>query len=471
MLPHVKAFFTCNTTSEIVPALQEAFKIAREGVPGPVCIEYPLDVIYTEALVREFFEKPLANPKGLAATLMSKYVTFKMSQVFKGLRTARIGLPIPHHVPQHTEAQAKMVFNLLKGAKKPLLLVGAQSLSTCFGDGTTVAAAVAALGVPVYLASGARGLLGTSSPLQFRHNRRDALKEADVVVLFGVVTDFRLEYGQHVPRRVKLVSVNLSQEDLNRGLRLPDVKILADPGRFLADLGQMAMKKPVSPPPEWFDALNAREAKREAAIQKDADNETLPESGVKGAPGCNPVRLLKLVEKTMASDAIIVADGGDFVGTAAYTLRPRGPLKWLDPGPFGTLGVAGGFALAAAALNPGKEVWIIWGDGSSGYSIAEYDTFVRHGMKVISIIGNDACWTQICRDQKVFLEDDVGCMLAHTDYHTVAQGWGAAGIKISNDAETKEKLDEAVKTLNSGKPVVINAILRQSEFRKGSISM
>ena len=57
--------------------------------------------------------------------------------------------------------------------------------------------------------------------------------------------------------------------------------------------------------------------------------------------------------------------------------RPRGPLTWLDPGAFGTLGVGGGFALGAKLVRPESEVWIIYGDGSLGYSVAEFDTFTR----------------------------------------------------------------------------------------------
>ena len=62
-----------------------------------------------------------------------------------------------------------------------------------------------------------------------------------------------------------------------------------------------------------------------------------------------------------------------------YTLfRPRGPLRWLDPGAFGTLGVGGGFALGAKLCRPDSDVWIIYGDGSLGYSVAEFDTYTRH---------------------------------------------------------------------------------------------
>lgn len=50
----------------------------------------------------------------------------------------------------------------------------------------------------------------------------------------------------------------------------------------------------------------------------------------------------------------------------AYTLSPRSPLSWLDPGVFGTLGVGAGFALAAKCARPNTECWLIYGDGALG---------------------------------------------------------------------------------------------------------
>ena len=72
---------------------------------------------------------------------------------------------------------------------------------------------------------------------------------------------------------------------------------------------------------------------------------------------------------------------------------------WLDPGAFGTLGVGAGFALGAKLCRPEAEVWALFGDGALGYSIAEFDTFVRHGVPIIAVVGNDAGWTQIAREQ------------------------------------------------------------------------
>ena len=145
----------------------------------------------------------------------------------------------------------------------------------------------------------------------------------------------------------------------------------------------------------------------------------------------NPVAFLRALDRAAGDNAIFVADGGDFVATASYILRPRGPLAWLDPGAFGTLGVGAGFALGAAVVQPGAEVWLIWGDGACGYGLAEFDTFVRHGIPVIAVVGNDAGWTQIAREQVKMLGDDVGTVLARTAYHEVVKGFGAEGWKFA----------------------------------------
>ena len=78
--------------------------------------------------------------------------------------------------------------------------------------------------------------------------------------------------------------------------------------------------------------------------------ETLPEEHL------NPLKIFRELEEVLPDNAVLVADGGDFVATASYVLRPRGPLTWLDPGAFGTLGVGGGFALGAKLSRPESQV-------------------------------------------------------------------------------------------------------------------
>ena len=292
-----------------------------------------------------------------------------------------------------------------------------------------------------------------------RHKRREALKEADFVLLAGVPCDFRLDYGNHIRGSAVYVSVNRSRDDLNKN-RKPDIGALGDPGLFLRQLALQRLDS--SRWAGWLEQLRSRDALRNAEISQQAHNQT---------DNVNPLHLFTELDGLIGDKTILVADGGDFVGTASYILQPPGPLSWLDPGPFGTLGVGAGFALGAKLARPDADVWIIYGDGSAGYSLSEFDTFVRHGVPVTALVGNDASWAQIAREQTDIFGDDVATVLAHTDYHRVAEGFGAAGLRLDDPELAAETLGKARKLASGGTPVLVNAILGKTDFRKGSISM
>jgi len=192
-----------------------------------------------------------------------------------------------------------------------------------------------------------------------------------------------------------------------------------------------------------------------------------------GVPLVNPLALCEAMESVLPDNSILVADGGDFVATASYIVRPRGPLSWLDPGAFGTLGVGAGFALGAKLVRPEAEVWIIWGDGSTGYSVAEFDTFNRHGVPVIGLVGNDACWTQIEREQIPMFNSDVACPLEYCNYDTVAQGYGGEGFTVSggSPADTTTLLQKAQAEARKGTPMLVNVRIGKTSFREGSLSV
>lgn len=223
------------------------------------------------------------------------------------------------------------------------------------------------------------------------------------------------------------------------------------PAEFIIALAQ---KLPSSLPPQswnsWID--DAQELHKER-IEKNIATAQQKSDFV------NPVHLCMEIEKyvctqvydcrvcaldsSLADDAVLVGDGGDFVATVAYNIKTRRPLgctlryhpethtihfhvstdkctgtkdnlsfaTGLDPGLFGTLGCGGGFALAAKLVHPADEgtatallllvlivqVWLFWGDGACGFSLMEFDTYRRFGVPVIAVIGNDACWNQIHR--------------------------------------------------------------------------
>jgi thiamine pyrophosphate-dependent acetolactate synthase large subunit-like protein len=458
--PHVKWAASASTVRELVPMLEKAFDVARSGVPGPVFLECPIDLLYDEPLVREWYGAS-SKGGGLAGLALRTYLKRHAAKVFAGADRITVSPPrlIPPPAPERGDAR-KAVARLRK-AKRPVLVLGGQVLlsSPTREQATELAKAIATLGAPVYLAGGARGLLGPGHPLQLRHKRREALREADLVLLAGIPNDFRLDYGRQVSRKAFLISVNRSEQDLRMN-RKPDLGVLADPGLLLRQMAKILSEG--SGHGDWLGSLRARDGEREKEIDRQA--------AVAGER-INPLHLCREIDRVLAPESVIVADGGDFVATAAYTLSPRAPLSWLDPGVFGTLGVGGGFALGAKLCRPEADVWIIYGDGSVAYSLAEFDTFVRHGLSVIAVVGNDAGWTQIAREQIEILKDPVGTVLARTDYHTVAEGYGGRGLLLERREDVPSVLQEALRLARGGSPVLINAHLDKTEFRKGSISM
>lgn len=459
----VKWAASVQTVKDLVPAVEKAFKIAKEGTPGPVFVECPIDLLFDESIVRDWYTKDFDKPaRNLQEKAMRWYINRHLNKVFKDKdknRAVQADKEAPY--PKHNASQVTKAANQLKNAKKPLMLIGSQTvLNPAKLD--KLVEAIESINIPVYLSGMARGLLGKNHPLQMRHKRRNALKDADLVLLSGVPCDFRLDYGRHIRGGSMFISVNRSREDLMLNKR-PKLPVLADPCDFLVALGTEMKSQAADVYDEWKNHLGARDMEREEDIDTQAQEEF--ESGI------NPLRLFRELDPMLADESILVADGGDFVGTAAYTLKPRGPLTWLDPGVFGTLGVGGGFAMGAKLVKPDSEVWIIWGDGSSAYSIAEFDTYTRLGIPVIGLIGNDASWAQIARDQVEMLGDDVASVLAYCDYDVVAKGYGADGMRVENIREFKEAVARAKESVKNGRSFLINAVIGKSDFRKGSISV
>jgi acetolactate synthase-1/2/3 large subunit len=455
--PHVKALRQVRRVADLAPALADAFALARDGVPGPVCIECPVDLLYPEADIRKWYAEAAGRGKSIGDQALRWYLHRHAGRMFAGAdapvpATSR-AVRVPEALPKSVERAAAM----LAKAERPLIVLGSQTLALS-GEASRVATAIERLGIPVYLSGMGRGLLGAEHPLQLRHRRREALREADWVLLAGVPCDFRLDYGRHVRRSATLVAANRSLRDARLNRR-PDLTLWGDAGRSLQSLA--ALTGTVGRD-AWLATLRTRDEVREREIAAEA---------ALSGDLVSPLALLRAIDRVAAHDAVFVADGGDFVATASYVLRPRGPLAWLDPGAFGTLGVGAGFALGAAHARPQSEVWILFGDGACGYSLAELDTFVRHRIPVIAVVGNDAGWTQIAREQVKMLGDDVGTVLARSDYHRVAEGFGAAGLVVKRDDEVPAALAEAQAIAHGGRPVLVNAWLAKTAFREGSLSM
>jgi len=458
--PHVKRFFKPRRVRELGPAVAEAFALAQSGVPGPVFVECPVDLLYDEASIRQWYADAGGKGTALADRALRWVLNRHVRRMFDGNAEAQAPVVTRVPPPQAAEASVRAASAALRKAERPLVVIGSQAVVQA-SQADALADAVTRLGIPVYLSGMARGLLGPAHPLQMRHQRRSALREADCVLLAGVPCDFRLDYGKHVRRSATLIAANRSARDARLNRR-PDIAAIGDAGDFLQALARQAAAPEPPGRAGWLATLRSRDEAREAEIDVQA--------AVAGE-FVNPIALLRALEREAGADAIFVADGGDFVATASYVLHARRPLAWLDPGAFGTLGVGAGFALGAASTQPGREVWIVFGDGACGFGLTEFDTFVRHGIPVIAVVGNDAGWTQIAREQVKMLHDDVATVLARTDYQAVAAGFGAEGLLVRRPDEVVPAMRRARLLAAQGRPVLVNVWLDKTEFREGSLSM
>ena len=452
----VKWAHSVRRVREIAPALRDAFYYARSGTPGPVFVELPIDLLYDPALVKQWYGADRGG-KTFADKIVKRYLQFHVNRIFADADKIQTPAPRAANIPQPDAHQVRTAAQKIKNAKRPLLLIGSQAMLDA-EHVNALADAVSRLGVPVYLSGMARGLLGRGSVLQYRHKRREALREADVILLAGVPADFRLDYGNHISRRAYYISANRDEGDLTRN-RTPNLAAHADPAQFLL---QLAAEFDASEKwSEWKNTLRARDDARNAEILTQSETQTRD---------LNPLYLCRQIENALPDNALLVADGGDFVATASYIVSPRGPLTWLDPGAFGTLGVGAGFALGAKLVRPDAQVWLLYGDGAAGFSLMEFDTFVRHNIPVLAVVGNDAGWTQIAREQIEYLHDDVATVLNYSDYDRVVQGLGAQGFRVDDPELIGETLAAAQRAAQTA-PVLVNAILGKTDFRKGSISM
>lgn len=422
--PVTKWAVSVPETRRICEYMQSAFRVATTGVPGPVFLEMPLDVLFM----------------GCDASEVVAY---------EGYRTdAR-----PAGDPTFVERAADVLAN----AQRPMMIVGSQwRWSVCreaLHDFLQQAP------MPVFVNGMARGALPADHPCLFSRSRRDALKRADVVIVFGTPLDFRLGYGEAIPDDANLIQVDLDGGEIGRNRRV-DLGIVGDTGwvlnQFIDALGTRAPKTFT-----WLSTVREHENARLARMQSEMEAAVDP---------INPLHLCSVVNRFVDDDTVVVGDGGDFVATAAYVLKAKGVGSWMDPGPLGTLGVGPGYAMAAKLARPDAKVLLMSGDGTFGLNGFEFEAMARQGIKVTCVVGNDGAWTQIRRGQVEMYGEEraVATKLARTRYDIVAQGLGAHGEHVSRVAELEPALRRA---FASELPAVVNVEIGGSDFRKGAISV
>ena len=418
MRPITKWADACYETSRIAEYVETGIRHALSGVPGPAFLEIPMDV--------------LSAPIDVDAVKLPHLRDYRVSAVAD-------------------DAAVAAAAEILAAASRPMLMAGT-GLKWSEG-GAALRRFAEATKIPVFTNGMGRGQLPMNHPQFFNRSRKDALAQADVVVLAGTPLDFRMRYGGSIPADARIVQLDLDETLIGQN-RPADAGLVGNIGANL-DAMLAALGHP-DHPVDFSDhaaTLRAIETQAEAALADQLGSDEVP---------IDPLRLCREIADHIATDdeMIVIGDGGDIVAQASKVLQVPERGTWMDPGPLGTLGVGMPFAIAAQLANPGKRVLIIYGDGSFGLNGFEFDTAVRFGLPIVGIVGNDGAWGQMMRPQAMVYGADrlVATELAFTRYDKVVEALGGHGEHVTKPNEIRPALERA---FASGRPALVNVEMRR----------
>ncbi len=400
--PLVKSAETVKETARIAARTAGALDLALSAPSGPTFVDYPLDVVFSEAEAE---------------------------------------IPAPSRPEPQPAAGVEEAVALLDGAERPVVMAGT-GLYWGHGEGELQALAEA-LGIPVFLNGLGRGCLAADHELAFSRARGAGLKGADVALVVGVPIDFRLGFGESFGEETKLIRLDVAANALSAN-RAPAVDLVGDVAATLAAIREAAAGGR-GRTDTWLEKLRGVEAEKRAAEQVELND---------GRSPLHPVRVYKELGEVLDRDAIVIGDGGDFVSYAGRFIETFEPGCWMDPGPFGCLGAGPGQAIGAKLAHPDRQVCLLLGDGAFGFAGMEFDTLARHGLPVVGVMGNNGIWALEHHPMKFLYGYSVAAELRpETPYEKMVEALGCDGIVVRDPDQLRPALERA---FESGRPTLVN---------------
>ncbi len=422
--PHCKAAFRVLHAQDIGVGIARAIRSALSGRPGGVYLDLPAK-LFSQTM------EAVAGRKSLIEVVD----------------------PAPRQIPA-PDAIARAL-NLLKGAKRPLILLG-KGAAYAQAD-ADVRALVEKSGIPYLPMSMAKGLLPDTHAQCASAARSYVLAEADVVLLVGARLNWLLSHGKGktwggdkaTGRQFIQVDISPTEMDSNVAIAAP---VVGDIGSCVAALAAGMGDNWAKAPVEWTSDVFAR---RDKNVAKMAETLQLNPSPMNFQSALNVIKN----QVKARPDAIIVNEGANTLDFARSIVDMYQPRKRLDVGTWGIMGIGMGFAVAAAVVTK-HPVIAIEGDSAFGFSGMEVETICRYNLPVCVVVFNN---NGIYRGTDVNASGgkDVAptVFVKNARYEMMMQAFGGVGVLASTPAELEKALSEAVA---SGKPTLINAIIDET---------
>jgi len=415
--PLCKAAFRVLHAEDIGVGIARAIRSAVSGRPGGVYLDLPA----------KLFAQSIDAAKG-------------KQSLIKVVDAAPRQIPAPDAV--------KRAIDLLKGAKRPLILLG-KGAAYAQAD-ADVKALVEKSGIPYLPMSMAKGLLPDTHPQSAAAARSYVLAEADVVMLIGARLNWLLSHGKGktwgAPKQFIQVDISPTEIDSNVAIAAP---VIGDIGSCVAALLEGMGASFPKPPADWTGAIGER---RDKNLSKMAETLAKNPSPMNFHSALNVVRDIVKANP----DAMLVNEGAnalDFTRSIVDMYKPR---KRLDVGTWGIMGIGMGFAVAAAIETP-HPVIAIEGDSAFGFSGMEVETICRYNLPVcIVVMNNNGVYGG--KDVNPTGGPDVAptVFVKGARYDKLIEAFGGVGVNAETPAELRKAMEEAIR---SRKPTLINAVI------------
>lgn len=414
-MPITKHNFVVRDVEDLADTVRDAFRIAASGRPGPVLIDIPKDITAAKC---EFI------PKGKVEINETYEISDEELQTVADMIAASERPMIYYGGGVETSDAGDMLLQLQRKADIPsahtMMAIG------CIPDTEP-------------LSLGMIGMHGTVSAAW-------AVERCDLLVCIGARFSDRVATNtKRFAPSAKVIHVDIDNAEINKNIGV-DYAIVSDAETFLEKV--MPYIKEAK-----HDAWRAQIAEWQTKLDYvPKDDESV----------IHPHQLLRTVAEETPEDTIIATDVGQHqLWSAQYNGRKH-VRQFLTSGGLGTMGFGYGAALGAQVAFPDRTVVHITGDGSFHMNLNEICTAVSYRLPIITVIMNNRVLGNVRQWQTMFYGSRYSQTDPHrkTDYVKLADAFGARGFRVSNIAELRDALREAMKRTG---PVLIDAQIDKDE--------
>ncbi|MFE4079968.1 thiamine pyrophosphate-dependent enzyme [Paenarthrobacter sp. YIM B13468] len=377
----------------LVPSIvDEAFRQAGSGRPGPAVVAVPWDVLTQQAAMPE--NQPWQAP----APRLNQHV----------LREAA---------------------DILAAAKNPMIMVGSGARHA----GPEIQALAEQLQAPVVSFRGGRGIIPDSHPLGFTCAAGFELwSETDV--LLGIGSRQELMWFRWPDKPGNLIHINLDIDPTQHDRLQPHLGITADAKEATAELVNALETAPARKSRhEEFAAVKAAKQTEIAGLAPHTD-------------------YLSAIREALPRDGFFVEEVSQIGFSSFFAIEMFEPRHFITCGYQGNLGFGFPTALGVQAGNRDKVVISVTGDGGFMYGAQELATAVQYGLNVITIVFNNAAFGNVKADQLRIYGQETASGLRNPNFVTFAESFGALGLKAQTPAELKRAIEQAIE---AQRPTVI----------------